>query len=57
MEKLLQGSLGIALLMQAGQCVSNVPTGEELFEMQQQAEPKLVVEWPGNDVVECDVFC
>ena len=55
MDKLVQGGLSIALLLSAGQCVSDIPTGLELFEMQQQTEEKHVTDWLAGDLVELDL--
>lgn len=43
MDRLIQSTLSLALLLWSGQCVANVPTGEELFEMQ-QAQTKRMLE-------------
>ncbi|MCH7808804.1 MAG: hypothetical protein IIB60_06220 [Planctomycetes bacterium] len=45
MDRTIQSTLSLALLLLTGQCVANVPTGEELFEMQQaQTERTLGIE-------------
>ena len=44
MDRVVQGGLSIVILLSAGQCVSSVPTGEELFE--QQVESRVISEPP-----------
>ena len=47
MDKTIQGGLSIAVLFWAGQCVADLPTGAELFDLQQQQ--KNIVAVPVGD--------
>jgi hypothetical protein len=54
MDKVVQGGLSIVILLSAGQCVSSVPTGEELFE--QQVESRVISEPPIEMAFPSDLF-